>query len=299
MSLRFARRIAGPIVGVLALFAFFSSSAIASGPPVVSINSTTEHSLNTALASGTVDKNGASSVSYKFEYGKSKLYGQSTKEFSTATSGSVPISEILTGLESNSTYHVRVSATNSFGTTTSGDVQFEMSLGWKVEGKKLSEFPKGVSYEWTNNPEPFPTLKITGMVVGFSTEILCHPSKTESLWANEILGSYHPMAWDECKVYANGEQRTTCVVKPFTLNLGSTLVAEAASTKLELGEKCSLVENLQLGRPGFALAAMPEAKQQVINMTAKAGIQLTLTATISNFKWVLTKEQVGKTFGIS
>jgi hypothetical protein len=300
MSSHSARRLAGLLVGIVALIAFSSSAALASGPPIVTINPTSEHTLNTAVASGTVDKNGASSMTYKFEYGKSKLYGQSTKEYGTITSGAVPVSEVIAGLESLTTYHVRLSATNSFGTTTSEDIPFEMLLQWKVAGKGLSAYPGGVPYAWEQYPEPLPTFKVTGNVLGgVPTEITCKPSTNESLWAGQTLGSYYPMAWDECKTLIWGEAVPECNPKAFTMNLGSTLMAEATKTKLEFNAGCSIGPSVNMGRPGFALKAMAEAAKQTISMTANTGGQFPGTATISNFKWRPAGLYAGYLFGIS
>ena len=286
------------LVAVTALLAFCASPAMAAGPPIVSIGATAEHSLNTALVNGTVDKNGASNVTYKFEYGKSKLYGLSTPALTTSAAGAVAINEVLSGLESLSTYHVRVSATNSYGTTTSEDLQFEMLLSWKVEGKRLDEMSEPVPY-WGRS-YTLPKLTIKGKLVGLDVEILCNASKNESLFAHAYLGSYHPMAFEECKAFGNGEA-LGCKMSPLiSMNLGPTLVAESPVTIK--AEGCALTENIAIGQPGFALNAMPEEKNQLISMTAKAAPNKPswkMTATISDSTWILLAEQVGKKFGIS
>lgn len=60
---------------VLGAMSLFSSSALAVGPPEVSFGTDSDHSLNTLMVSGNINTNG-SATTYKFEYGKSKLYGQ-------------------------------------------------------------------------------------------------------------------------------------------------------------------------------------------------------------------------------
>src|SRR5262249_32288599 len=73
---------------------------------------------------GTVDANGASTTWF-FEYGKSASYGSKTSDHS-AGSGTAPIavSFLVQGLEAGVTYHFRLVATNSSGTSRTGDRTF-------------------------------------------------------------------------------------------------------------------------------------------------------------------------------
>jgi len=77
-----------------------------------------------ATVAGTVDPNG-SSTGWWIEYGTSTSYGSRT-DTQSAGSGANPVgvSVRLTGLRAGSTYHFRVVASNSIGTTRGGDRSF-------------------------------------------------------------------------------------------------------------------------------------------------------------------------------
>jgi hypothetical protein len=79
---------------------------------------------SSATASGTLNPNGRS-TSWYFEYGTSTSYGRKTAS-KGAGSGSVnvQVSGTLTGLSPGTTYHYRLVATNSDGTTRGGDGVF-------------------------------------------------------------------------------------------------------------------------------------------------------------------------------
>ena len=64
-------------------------------------------------------------TTWKFEWGKTNSYGNSTTvQGPESPSGSKEVSLQLTGLELETTYHFRVSATNELGTTVGGDQSF-------------------------------------------------------------------------------------------------------------------------------------------------------------------------------
>jgi hypothetical protein len=79
---------------------------------------------SSATASGTVNPNGRS-TSWYFEYGTSTSYGKKTASKGAGSgSANVQVSGALTGLSSGTTYHYRLVATNSDGTTRGGDGVF-------------------------------------------------------------------------------------------------------------------------------------------------------------------------------
>ena len=91
-------------------------------PPTATTGLTTSVSSNSATLNGTVNPNGASTA-VVFQYGLSTSYG------STATAAQSPltgtsaqaVSAGITGLTQGTTYHYRVTATNSAGTTYGSD----------------------------------------------------------------------------------------------------------------------------------------------------------------------------------
>jgi phosphodiesterase/alkaline phosphatase D-like protein len=65
------------------------------------------------------------STTYHFEYGKTISYGSTTPvQNPGAPTGSTPLSTSITGLDLETTYHYRVVATNSLGTTKGPDLTF-------------------------------------------------------------------------------------------------------------------------------------------------------------------------------
>lgn len=301
-------RIVPLIAGVLGLMAFFSSSAFAVGPPVVTIGATSEHSLNTAVVNGTVNKNGATNVTYKVEYGKTKSYGSTTPKVTVSTSGAVPISAIAYGLEPMTTYHARISATNSAGTTVSEDITFEMLLQWKVGGKTLAEAyaeegephkQEGIPYEADDSGPPFPgpsTLTVAGTTGGGTkVSISCEGSEV----GLGVLGVRYVQKFSKCKTLLNGtesKESKACTPKNFELNLNGVMVP-AKGTKLDLGEECSIGTAIKLDEGGFEIGAMSEAEKHPITLTEHVG---PYTVTESSPVWRLGIVSLwhNKTFGI-
>jgi hypothetical protein len=77
-----------------------------------------------ATLNGTVNDNGAS-TSVSFEYGLTTAYGSTaTATPATVSAGATSVSAALPGLSANTTYHYRVVATSSLGTTRGDDVAF-------------------------------------------------------------------------------------------------------------------------------------------------------------------------------
>ncbi len=83
----------------------------------------------TATLNASVNPNGGEVSECKLEYGTTSAYGQSAPCSALPGSGSspVPASASITGLTAATTYHVRISATNSGGTGTGSDGMFTTS----------------------------------------------------------------------------------------------------------------------------------------------------------------------------
>jgi alpha-tubulin suppressor-like RCC1 family protein len=102
--------------------------AIVGLPPTAPVATTLTASSPTmtgATLSGTVNAN-FNSVSVSFEYGTTTAYGSSIAAVPGTVGGSTDtnVGVTLTGLSANTTYHFRVTATNSSGTVTGGDATF-------------------------------------------------------------------------------------------------------------------------------------------------------------------------------
>jgi hypothetical protein len=282
-------------VSLLGLMALFSASAFAAGKPIVTASAVSNKTLNTATANGTVNPNGAATT-YKIEYGKTALYGSSTTVTSAGNGTSaVAVSAIMPGLEPMTTYHYRISATNSFGTTVSEDVLFEMLLQWKIEGSPISGTVKFQTFSST----PV-TLLAEGTIGGVAVKITCendfHSDKGRG---TGVLGVSYHQPFINCKTFLNGKESNPC--KPqstFNFDLNGVSVP-LASTVFEFGEECSIGEQISLAGGGFELNAMPEAKFPSVTMTEHLpyfGMTVTVTAPEM---YLVDALSVNKKFGIS
>ena len=100
-------------------------------PPSVTTGSASSITKTSASIAGTVNPNGLATT-YHFDYGKTTAYGSSAPvpEASAGSgSASTPVSVALTGLTASTTYHFRLVATNSTGTTNGGDATFTTNVG--------------------------------------------------------------------------------------------------------------------------------------------------------------------------
>ena len=103
----------------------FTTNALA---PSVSTGSATSVTSNSAILNGTINPNGASTT-YYFEYGITTAYGSTTITTSAGSgSSAVSVNANIGGLSESTTYHFRLVATNSIGTTSGSDQTFATTL---------------------------------------------------------------------------------------------------------------------------------------------------------------------------
>lgn len=96
------------------------------GPPTVATLDATDVDKRTATLNGTINPNGLS-TQYRFEYGVTTSYGNSVPvPDASAGSGTATqsVSQSLSGLQRHTTYHFRIVATNSAGTSAGADKTF-------------------------------------------------------------------------------------------------------------------------------------------------------------------------------
>ncbi len=111
-----------------------------------------------ATLNASVDPEGLETT-YRFEYGEDKAYGSefpaSPKAIGSGEEG-VEVSEVLKGLKPQSTYHFRVAATNSEGTTYGEDRSFttlavtpafSFSVGKSGSGEGQLSEPRGIALD--------------------------------------------------------------------------------------------------------------------------------------------------------
>jgi uncharacterized protein (TIGR02145 family) len=94
-------------------------------PPTATTAAATSLASTTATLNGTVNANNQSTT-VTFEYGTTTSYGQTINAIPNTVTGSTNtgVSANLTGLTANTTYHFRVKAVSSVGTTNGSDVTF-------------------------------------------------------------------------------------------------------------------------------------------------------------------------------
>src|SRR5215470_15142004 len=110
---------AAALVAAIALVA--AGPAAAATAPTATTGPVTSTGPTTANLSGSVNPNGAATTWY-VEYGTSTGYGSKTSSANIASGTSaVAIAPQLTGLQPGTTYHYRVVASNSAGTTHGAD----------------------------------------------------------------------------------------------------------------------------------------------------------------------------------
>src|SRR5206468_2385383 len=95
----------------------------ATGPAVVMTNPASLIASFSATLNGTVNPHGLS-TNVHFEYGTTTSYGSATAAQTKTGNTYQSVSANISGLTANTTYHFRIVATNSSGTTRGSDRAF-------------------------------------------------------------------------------------------------------------------------------------------------------------------------------
>ncbi len=92
--------------------------------PLVVTNAAQNVQTTSVTLTGTVDPKGRS-TNWHFDYGTTTAYGSKTQSHNAGSgSGTVAVSAVVSGLTVGTTYHFRLVASNSVGTSTGADVSF-------------------------------------------------------------------------------------------------------------------------------------------------------------------------------
>ncbi len=92
--------------------------------PTATTQAATSVTTNSAMLNGAVNPNSAGTT-YYFEYGETTSYGSSTATQSAGSgSGNVTVNATISSLDPNTTYHFRLVAQSSAGTTSGSDQSF-------------------------------------------------------------------------------------------------------------------------------------------------------------------------------
>jgi formylglycine-generating enzyme required for sulfatase activity len=171
-------------------------------PPTVTTGSATSVTSTSATLTGTVNPNG-SDTSYYFQYGTTTGYGSTTTTTAAGSgTGSVSASASLTGLGSGTTYHYRLAATNSGGTTYGADSVFSTTSSSSTYTNSLGQtfvlLPAGTFTMGSPSDEPGrdsdegPQHQVT-LTQPFYMQIT---EVTQAQWA-AVMGS-NPSYYSEC-----------------------------------------------------------------------------------------------------
>lgn len=117
------------------------------GAPVVNTAAATGITATSATLNGTVNPKGLS-TSYTFDGGLDTSYGnQQPSPQANVGSGTSPVSQTttITGLDPSTTYHYRIEATNSQGTTYGSDVTFTTTSGSGCQVSAPSASPPNIT----------------------------------------------------------------------------------------------------------------------------------------------------------
>ena len=95
----------------------------ATGPPVVAINPATNVTSFSATLNGSLDPHGLTTTVY-FQYGTTSSYGHTTPIQTQTGDTYLNIASNIGGLTTGTTYHCRIVATNSPGTSYGSDSTF-------------------------------------------------------------------------------------------------------------------------------------------------------------------------------
>jgi hypothetical protein len=99
------------------------STLTATGAPVVTTNPATNVTASSATLNGSVDPHGLTTT-VNFQYGTTTSYGHTTAMQSQTGNTYRNIAANISSLTTHTTYHFRITATNSGGTTHGSDKTF-------------------------------------------------------------------------------------------------------------------------------------------------------------------------------
>ncbi len=160
--------------------------------PAISVEAPSAVSVTKATLNASLNPNGAETT-YQFEYGKTTAYGTKVPVAAKAAGSglsALKVSEALSGLSGGATYHYRLVASNSIGTTNSADATFTTqqtqtrvySLSFGKSGNANGQFgyPRGVAVDPSGN------VYVTDLMHGYVQKF---NSKGEYLSKITIAGS--------------------------------------------------------------------------------------------------------------
>ena len=265
----------------------YAGSAVAAGKPTITAPSANPR-ISSFNVSAQINPNGASTT-YVTEYGLTPSLG-SVSETGSAGSGTtnVGVHSLVAALKPGTTYYWRLTATNSFGSTSTSTttVTAQSWQSWKA----LVTWPATYASSGTYKFE-IPSLNVT---------LTCNESGSGVIGNANGVGDEITSQFSNCLlVWGSG----SCEVPPFSMSLNGSFQSAAAPSVVtfKTPQSCSWVSETTTltSSSGFeaviseAMAVKPAVST---TMTAKFGahnVYITGTST-----WELTGANAGKKFGV-
>src|SRR4051794_31700936 len=127
-NVRLMKRALVAMAALLCLAAQLTANAVAVGPPAATTGAVSSTTTSSVTVAGSVNPNGLTTT-YAVQFGTTTGYGLQTDAVTLPAGTDVQaVSRILTGLRQGTTYHYRLIATNSAGTTVGADQTFTTSV---------------------------------------------------------------------------------------------------------------------------------------------------------------------------
>ncbi|HXN39544.1 MAG TPA: fibronectin type III domain-containing protein [Solirubrobacteraceae bacterium] len=217
------------LFAVFALTALSAAPALASSSPTVETRPATWIGETNSTLNGIVNPNGAE-TKYYFEYGTTVSYGTKTAEASAGSgTKNVEESKEITGLLASTTYHFRIVATNSNGTSAGADQMFKTGANALPKLHPAPTPAQPLKFTFTAGPS---TIEMTS-----NTQIDCASGTGTGSFVGAKTGSAK-LTFKECKlpaglnIYSCGSGQEAGVI--VTEKLPITLVYTAKEPSKEV-----------------------------------------------------------------
>ena len=190
-------------------------TTVAAAAPEVVTGTASSVTSGQAILAGTVTPNGVATM-YHFEYGTSTSYGSKTSGgYAGSGTGSVPVSAHLFRLMAGQTFHYRLVATSSSGTTDGADQTFTTtapSLPVVVTGQAVAVAAKSAALSGTIDPNETQTTYSFqyGATTGYGSQTntrTIHANQSRTVLAN--INGLTPQTLYHYRLVATNSSGTT------------------------------------------------------------------------------------------
>lgn len=271
------------------------AGAAAAGAPQIPAGPNWESgygSLTSLVVGGYVTPNGAS-TSARFEVrevGSAEWTVLPKHEVGSGTSP-VEVGERIYPLHPDADYELRITATNSYGSTSSSIQTYGGSRWWEqAVGSELTNVPyssEGTAkfeFKWGNY---------------LPIKVECHESGYGRIGNPSGSGDAHHFSLTGCKVYASGHE-SACKAGSTNFSLNGTLELEKLTQRIVIplsGEGCNS-ENFEFSVSPFLLEQISHSTAEKDKMLlSTSGMMFGVEATVKfESTWLLSGEFAGRKF---